>query len=233
VVTKKKVKKPVVKAKPAKKVAAKKRVVPKKKPAAKKSPAKKKKAKKSITKKKELKEAIKTRAVSRLWIDRCSHIVALQNQPSQRRKRNGVNGRPLTYEDSETLWAMCCEYFQYVEDHPLWESKVAQYQGDPVTMIAPKMGAMTLAGLQIYVGICKDTWLTYQQRDGGFLEVCTLAEQIIYNQKFQGAAADLLNPSIIARDLGLKDKKEVSGDSDNPLALLITQLSGKTIGPKR
>nr|WP_261640834.1 DNA-packaging protein [Erwinia mallotivora] len=35
------------------------------------------------------------------------------------------------------------------------------------------------------------------------------AEQIIYNQKFTGAAADLLNANIIARELGLADKREV------------------------
>jgi hypothetical protein len=31
---------------------------------------------------------------------------------------------------------------------------------------------------------------------------------VIYEQKFTGAAADLLNPNIIARDLGLADKQD-------------------------
>ena len=33
--------------------------------------------------------------------------------------------------------------------------------------------------------------------------------QIIYTQKFEGSAAGLLNPNIIARDLGLNDKQEL------------------------
>ncbi|WP_290688531.1 terminase small subunit [Haematobacter sp. UBA3484] len=42
-------------------------------------------------------------------------------------------------------------------------------------------------------------------------EVITRVEQIIRTQKFEGAAADLLNPNIIARELGLADKTEMSG----------------------
>lgn len=40
----------------------------------------------------------------------------------------------------------------------------------------------------------------------------TRVEQIIRQQKFEGAAAELLNPNIIARDLGLADKKVLGGD---------------------
>ena len=39
-----------------------------------------------------------------------------------------------------------------------------------------------------------------------FLGVVKEVEEIIYNQKFTGAAADLLNSNIIARELGLADK---------------------------
>ncbi len=37
-------------------------------------------------------------------------------------------------------------------------------------------------------------------------------DNVIRSQKFAGAAADLLNANIIARDLGLKDQKELSGN---------------------
>jgi hypothetical protein len=35
-------------------------------------------------------------------------------------------------------------------------------------------------------------------------------EDAIFRQKFEGASADLLNANIIARDLGLADKKDLS-----------------------
>ena len=42
-----------------------------------------------------------------------------------------------------------------------------------------------------------------------YMSVITRIEETIYNQKFTGAASGFLNPNIIARDLGLVDKKEV------------------------
>ena len=39
------------------------------------------------------------------------------------------------------------------------------------------------------------------------------AESVIRSQKFAGAAADLLNANIIARDLGLAEKKQVESKS--------------------
>jgi len=46
--------------------------------------------------------------------------------------------------------------------------------------------------------------------DDDFVGVTTRAEEVIYNQKFAGAAAGLLNANIIARDLGLSDKKDIN-----------------------
>ena len=43
----------------------------------------------------------------------------------------------------------------------------------------------------------------------GFSDITTRAEEIIYDQKFSGAAADLLHANIIARDLGLKEQSQI------------------------
>ena len=69
------------------------------------------------------------------------------------------------------------------------------------------MRPMTLSGLCIFLDIARRTWDEYRQRED-FLPVTTRVEETIRTQKFAGAAADLLNPNIIARDLGLKDKTE-------------------------
>ena len=71
---------------------------------------------------------------------------------------------------------------------------------------------------------------TKQGKD--FSKVICEIKEIIRDQKFVGASAGLLNPNIIARDLGLTDKRELSGDIENPLTLLITEISGNTLGPK-
>ena len=67
--------------------------------------------------------------------------------------------------------------------------------------------------------------------DKDFSQVVNTIKEIIETQKFEGASAGLLNPNIIARDLGLTDKKELSGSVENPLTLVIQEISGNTLGP--
>lgn len=121
------------------------------------------------------------------------------------RAKHGRNG---IWQDPEKLWQDCVGYFEWVEANPLWESKAFNVQGDVTDHPLPKMRAMTMDGLCIHLGISIQTWHNYKARED-FLEVSTRVEQIIRDQKFAGAAADLLNANIIARDLGLKDAQEI------------------------
>lgn len=73
---------------------------------------------------------------------------------------------------------------------------------------------MTISGLCIFLDISMQTWLDYKGRKD-FIDITTRVENIIYNQKFTGAAADLLNANIIARDLGLKDESKVDHTSSD------------------
>lgn len=118
------------------------------------------------------------------------------------------HGRSPKFESPEQLWAACCEYFQWVEEHPLWEMKAFAYQGEVTQKPIAKMRAMTLTGLTLFLDITLETWRVYRSRED-LSEVTTRAEQVIYDQKFSGAAADLLNANIIARDLGLKEQSQV------------------------
>ncbi len=131
------------------------------------------------------------------------------------------HGRNPKFESPEALWAACCEYFEWVEANPLWEMKAFSYQGEVIQEPIAKMRAMTITGLTLFIDVTLETWRTYRLRED-LSEVVTRAEQVIYDQKFSGAAADLLNANIIARDLGLKEQSQVEdvtpdkGDRDNP-----------------
>ncbi len=92
-----------------------------------------------------------------------------------------------------------------------------------------KMRAMTKDGLCLFLDIGMNTWQEYVKRED-FTNITRKVENVIRSQKFAGAAADLFNANIIARDLGLTDKRELSGDSENPLTLLINEISGNTLG---
>lgn len=114
------------------------------------------------------------------------------------------HGRDKLFASSDALWEACCEYFQWVEENPLWENKVAQFQGGVVDMPVAKMRAMTIGGLCLFLDIDRSTWTAWKTVED-FSTIVSRAEEVIYSQKFSGAAADLLNANIIARELGLKD----------------------------
>jgi hypothetical protein len=119
------------------------------------------------------------------------------------------HGRDLIFTSSDILWAACCEYFVWVDDNPLKEVKAFAFQGIVTQESIPKMRAMTIDGLCLFLDISTDTWKLYTDRED-FIGVTRKAENVIRSQKFSGAAADLLNANIIARDLGLTDKKDIA-----------------------
>lgn len=114
-------------------------------------------------------------------------------------------GRGKLFDSPEVLWEAACEYFQWVEDNPLYETKAFAYQGVVTTEELPKMRAMTLGGLCLFLGTNQQTLLNYGTAQGyeDYFDVVKQIKEIIYEQKFTGAAAELLNPNIIARDLKL------------------------------
>lgn len=147
-------------------------------------------------------------------------------------KVRSKHGRDRIFKTAEQLWEACEEYFQWCEDNPLWASKTVQFQGQPVDLPEAKLRAMTITGLARFLHIDHETWLNYKKQKDLF-GVITCAEDVIRDQKFAGAAADLLNPNIIARDLGLVDKQEqkqlksLEDASDDELDRIIAERSQK------
>lgn len=127
------------------------------------------------------------------------------NKIWQLRSRAGPHPK---FETPEALWEACCEYFQWVEDNPLWEERASVYRGKIVKAQLRKMRAMTLDGLAIFLDVNVRTWDKWRKDRPDLGLVITRVEQIIYDQKFTGAAAGLLNANIISRDLGLTEKIE-------------------------
>lgn len=129
------------------------------------------------------------------------------------------HGRNPKFETAEMLEDAISQYFEWNEANPLYEGKLVSFQGMSVVEQVPKMRAMTIAAMCMYIGVDPVTWFEWRKSRPDFSNVMAWAEQTIYRQKFEGASADLLNANIIARDLGLADKKEVTGG----IALTVTQ----------
>lgn len=133
------------------------------------------------------------------------------------------HGRAPIFGSPDELWTACVEYFDWVEANPLYEAKAFAYQGDVTVKDLPKMRAMTVSGLCIFLDISVRTWAEYRERED-FTPITTRVDEIIRTQKFQGAAADLLNPNIIARDLGLAEKSEVDQNTTHEVGASVADL---------
>lgn len=125
-------------------------------------------------------------------------------------------GRNPLFETPDDLWKSCVEYFEWNAANPLQEAKLTTYQGDSKIESVPKMRAMSIGGLCIFLGIARETWNNYRSNPD-FLAATGAVEEIIRSQKFEGAAADMLNANIIARDLGLAEKQEHTGKDGGPI----------------
>ena len=125
-------------------------------------------------------------------------------------------GRPRIYDSPQELWDDAVKYFEWCYDHPLTETKAFNGKEGISYANIPKMRAMSMRGFYAFTGISTSGYDEYEKRPE-FSPICAHISHIIWTQKFEGASAELLNPSIIARELGLADKKEVehSGGSVN------------------
>lgn len=131
-------------------------------------------------------------------------------------KLRSKHGRDKLFASPELMWEAACEYFEWCENNPFYksEAKVVSggYKEAGSVEIAelPYMRPFTLHGLCIYLDCNTKYFNDFQEaKHEGFSEVLTRIRETIYNQKFAGAASGFFNANIIARDLGLADKKEV------------------------
>lgn len=132
------------------------------------------------------------------------------------------HGRAPKFETADDLTDACEEYFNWAHDNPLMKDQLVTFQGsakhEPVAM----MRAMTMKGLCLFLDVSEETWRGWKTEGHDLhrpdlVQVIKWAEAVIWQQKFEGAAADLLNQNIIARDLGLAEKKELTGADGGPM----------------
>lgn len=135
--------------------------------------------------------------------------------------RSSAGPKP-TFATSEALWAACVEYFEWASDNPLAEAKVFPTKEELRVELLPRLRAMTITGLCLFIDISKSTWDEWKAVNGPHYRadlsgVIERVESIIFEQKFSAASVGLLNPNIIARDLGLADKQELTGKDGAPI----------------
>ena len=126
-------------------------------------------------------------------------------------------GRPPLFKTPEDFLKLAIEYFEHVDKNPWIEAKGVGYQGEYEIQDIPKRVPYTIQGLCRYLNIVEMTLRAYKRKPE-FSSVIALVEGVIYENKYKGAASGFFNANIIARDLGLKDRTDVTTD-DEPIKL--------------
>lgn len=132
--------------------------------------------------------------------------------------------RPRTFETPDDMAKAINSYFEWVVEHPLFENKVTHHMGEQVDMTLEKPRAMTVVALCLHLGIAPPTFNEYASKGPEFSELIARTKDVIYVQKFEGAAAELFSTPVIIRDLGLKDRTDVTSDGEG-----VTQIIRRVI----
>lgn len=127
--------------------------------------------------------------------------------PYPKRRQSGTGGGKSTNLTPEDLWERAVEYFKWCDAAFLGETKLFNGAGGIVEGEIWHKRPYTIQGLSVFVGISKNTFDNYRKRDE-FKEVCGIISDIMYEQKFSGAAVGLYNAGIISSELGLVRKTE-------------------------
>ena len=131
------------------------------------------------------------------------------------------HGRDKLFATPELLWEATGEFFQWILDNPLEETDFRGKDADRV--ILPHIRPFTMQGLCSYLDCSTSYFRTFKstllKKDDklskDFLSVLTRIEETVYRQKFEGAATGFYNANIIARDLGLTDKKDLTSAGES------------------
>ncbi|MGV6816091.1 MAG: terminase small subunit [Thiotrichales bacterium] len=128
-------------------------------------------------------------------------------------KRRSTHGRKRLFETSDLMWEAACEYFQWCVDNPLQEAIIVKSGPKAGSMFkAPVVRPFTMEGLCNYLDCNTEYFRQFKKSlpddEDDFSRVIARIENTVFQQQYEGAAGGLLNSNIVARKLGLVDKKE-------------------------
>ena len=110
------------------------------------------------------------------------------------------------------LWELFEEYVKHEKDNPMTKTEYVGRDGNAVT--TNLQVPITFVGFEVFLadkGVINDLGDYSANTNGKYEEFSTIITRIrnnCFSQNFKGAAVGLFNPNLIARKLGLVDKKE-------------------------
>jgi len=138
-------------------------------------------------------------------------------------KLRSKHGRDKLFATPELLWEACSEYFESIDSNPFYKAEaktinIGDYQSQVEIVNMPVMKPYTIQGLCRYLD-ANTHYFNHFEADlkdkedslsKDFKQILTRVREIIYEQKFSGAASGFFNGNLITRDLGLKESTDLN-----------------------
>lgn len=123
-------------------------------------------------------------------------------------KKRSKHGRDRIIQDPQTLADASDEYFQWCIDNPIMELDYRGKDLKPVELPHPRVFKKN--ELARFCGLSEWRLINDLKKvSEDFSQVIARIEGVIADQKYTYAVVGMFNHNIIARDLGLSDKKEL------------------------
>lgn len=133
-------------------------------------------------------------------------------------------GRPRLIETPEILWQHFLAYEIEAKANPNYETQWDFKKSEVVRV--PKEVPLTFIGFEVYLKeneIIADLGKYESNFNGAYTEYVTIIRDIkrkCYRDKFNGAATGIYKENIIARELGLVDRKEQNIVTPEPIRVV-------------
>lgn len=122
----------------------------------------------------------------------------------------------MKFPTPEAMQEAAIKAFDHFASHPHKETVLFHHKGTVVRTFKDVMRPFTFRGVALRMGTTAATLNNYRTV-AGFKEVLEWMDEVIYTQKFEGAAGNMMNANFLARDLGLAERKELTGPNGGPL----------------
>jgi len=155
---------------------------------------------------------------------------------NQNWKARSKHGRDKIFKTPDLMWDAALEYFSYVDSTPFTEVKPMVVSngagaGSSIEMVEiPRKRPYTLIALCHFLDVNAVYFNQFESELEGkedelsinFSKIVKKIREVIYNQKFEGAASGFFKENLIAKDLGMIAKTEVK--NENPTQIIIERV---------
>lgn len=136
-------------------------------------------------------------------------------------------GRPPKHNPT-TLWEKFVEYVEHSINNP---ARTEQPFGTGFIVVGSAERPLTLLGFYLFAGIDRTTFARYEESED-FRTITTRIRDVIFSQKFDGAARGIFKDNLIARDLGIGERLDIAGSFDPSKPIRVEFGKGNLNAPK-